>query len=132
MLHIALKLSCGEPQNDFDAARKNCYLESFVLHFRNLVDFLYEPRNAKPDDILAIDFFPDPNAWKTIRPAKTAEILDAETRVNKLAVHLTYDRQVLPPNWGTSKLYSDLEPALRSFQKNLLYERKDWFPSLRS
>jgi hypothetical protein len=41
----------------------NALLESFTIHARALLDFLY-PENPWPDDVIAEDFFPSPStSW---------------------------------------------------------------------
>jgi hypothetical protein len=61
--------------------------ESFLIHFRNLIDFLYEPRKFKTDAIAA-DYL-DTAPWKPNVPPWLEE--DKE-RCNKLLHHPTYDR----------------------------------------
>jgi hypothetical protein len=42
----------------------SAYLESFAIHLRGLIDFVYtEPKNAQPDDVVAADFFDPPSGW---------------------------------------------------------------------
>jgi hypothetical protein len=41
----------------------NACLESFVLHTRNLIDFLYPPEKPRPVDILAGDYFSGDSEW---------------------------------------------------------------------
>lgn len=50
-----------------DAARlSNVLIESFVVHLRNVIDFLYLDR-PKATDVIAADFF-DPGAWRDSGP----------------------------------------------------------------
>jgi hypothetical protein len=39
-----------------DLVLKNMIIESFLIHARNLIDFLYPPATSKPDDILSTDY----------------------------------------------------------------------------
>jgi hypothetical protein len=43
-------------------SRFNLTLESFVIHARALLQFLYA-ETPRPDDVIAEDFFEDPSAW---------------------------------------------------------------------
>jgi len=74
-----------------DPVTDNAYLESFVIHVRNLIYFLNPEGKIKPreDDILALDFTGGASNWKNSRPEIWQRLDDAYTRVNKLAAHLT-------------------------------------------
>src|SRR5205809_3763006 len=76
---------------------KNCAIESFALHARNLIDFFYTPP-AKADDVVAAHFFTDPGAWDSHRPACPAALGDAKGRANKEVSHLTYGRLLVAPD----------------------------------
>jgi hypothetical protein len=111
--------------------RRNAYLESFVLHVRNLIDFLYPPKKPRRDDMHADAFVKEPANWHIVLPPKTPLLIDAEMRVNKLAAHLTYARIALPKNWRYADIYSDLCKALQCFYDQLTPHRQGWFPSLK-
>jgi hypothetical protein len=110
--------------------QRNLYLEGFCIHARNLIDFLWEPRNVKPDDVLATHFVLDPSRWQAARPRKSALLQDAEVRVNKLAAHLTYSREKLPRDWNIGGILAEVCDALRQFGNNLSPERQKWFNHL--
>jgi hypothetical protein len=69
----------------------NALLESFVIHARALLDFLYAER-PRSDDVIAEDFLSSPNDWPKIRPPKTDLLKTIHRRVGKEAAHLTYAR----------------------------------------
>src|SRR5690242_15307593 len=46
---------------------KNILVEAFVLHFRNVIDFLYPRDRVRTDDVTARDFIPAGN-WDDIIP----------------------------------------------------------------
>lgn len=71
-----------EPQSEQEQVVKNVFIEAFVLHLRNLIAFLH-PQMVKPDDIIAGDFFQDPNAWEQIRPPISNTIEKARSAVTK-------------------------------------------------
>ena len=62
----------------------NVLLDSFALHVRNLVDFLYT-ENPGSDDVYAGDFFASKQNWIDIRPAITPILEEAK----KLGISLT-------------------------------------------
>lgn len=114
-----------------DRLDRNACLESFVLHVRNLIDFLYPPLNVKPDDVLADHFVSDIALWERVRPAKTPLLKDAEVRVNKLAAPVTHARIDMPRNWRFQGIYSDPWKVLRCFGQQLAPGRQAWLPNLR-
>jgi len=67
----------------------NALLESFTIHTRILLDFLFA---AKPqlDDVIAEDFFEDPATWHNVRPPKSEILETVHKRVGKEIAHLTY------------------------------------------
>ena len=67
-------------------------LESFAIHLRNLIDFLYtDPKDAKPDDLVAADFFNSSAAWAP--GAISRSLQEARVRANKEVSHITYKRK---------------------------------------
>lgn len=76
--------------------KNNAYLESFALHVRNLIDFLY---NDKPqdDDVYAGHYFQTAKDWITIRPQITKLLEKSKKRANKEISHLTYTRIDITP-----------------------------------
>ncbi len=69
----------------------NAALESFTIHARNLLDFLY-PQGAREDDVIADDYFPIPDDWQKRRTVKTQILENVHRRVGKEVAHLTYAR----------------------------------------
>ena len=68
----------------------SAYLESFTVHLRALIDFLYEqPR--WDGDVVAGDFFDSPGSWSSGAVPKILD--DARTRMNKEVGHITIDRK---------------------------------------
>lgn len=70
----------------------NALLESFTVHARILLDFLYADRPRK-DDVIADDFFDDPTQWSKVRSPKSEALQKIHRRVGKEIAHLTYVRQ---------------------------------------
>jgi hypothetical protein len=67
-----------ETEPDRQQVITNVFYESFVLHFRNLAEFLCSER-PRPDDVVAIDFVPDPTKWAA--PATSQAFKDARVRI---------------------------------------------------
>lgn len=70
----------------------NAILESFAIHVRNLIEFLFSNELRYKDDILAMHFFEDNSEWSKIRPKQTLILKNALKQANKLVAHLTYSR----------------------------------------
>lgn len=100
----------GHPQR-----MNNALIESFVVHLRNLIDFLYLP--SKGTDVVAEDFVPAPG-WAGIRPQISPVLATAKTRANKEISHLTTDRlSGAPPEkvWDFVGLAAEIRPLLVLF-----------------
>ena len=94
---------------------KNVFYESFVLHFRNLAEFLCKD-TPRPDDIAAKDFLPDPSKW--IRPTTSPLFDDHWERANKELAHLTTARlpEASPDrNWPVEALLKETTQLLKDF-----------------
>jgi hypothetical protein len=108
-----------------DAARlSNVLIECFVVHLRNVIDFLYLDR-PKATDVVAADFF-DPGAWERLRPAISGTLETAQVRANKEMAHLTTDRITgSPPEkaWDFSSLATEIRPLMRLVARNALAAR---------
>jgi hypothetical protein len=69
-------------------AHQRAILESFVIHFRNLLEFFYW--NPGEDRILAEHFAP--GAWRDKRPKKSALLFKGHSRACNEIAHLTFAR----------------------------------------
>lgn len=83
--------SCLASSKQTDHSLRNALLESFVIHARNLIAFIWSG-SSNSDDVLAEDFFPNPQNWHSTRPEMSTLLSETKRRVNKLAAHLTYTR----------------------------------------
>jgi len=70
---------------------RNALVESFAIHARILLDFLYSKRE-KETDMIADDFFDELDKWRKVRPKKTPLLKIIHRRVGKEIVHLSYNR----------------------------------------
>jgi hypothetical protein len=107
----------------------NALLESFTIHTRALLDFLYADK-PKPDDVIAEDYFVSPKKWASIRLEKTEILKTVHRRVGKEIAHLTYSRQEVDPEmkqWPFVQIGQEIlsicEIFLGSVSRNLLGER---------
>ena len=106
----------------------NASVEAFVIHVRNVMDFLYPPKSLKPDDVVAEDFL---LGWESIRPDITATLDRARQRAGKEIAHLTYARLAVTPEtkpWPLVEITRDISSALHPFLQNVPKEKlhEDW------
>ena len=100
--------------------------EAFLIHFRNLLDFLYGTKKHG-DDVLATDYTAD-TLWK---PAPPSWLDDYRRRCNKLLAHLTYDRVRYEDQnnmaWELEEKIQHIRGEWASFMHSLPDERRAWF-----
>lgn len=95
----------------------NALLESFALHARNLIDFLYA-EDPSSDDVYAGDFFPCKEDWVKIRPQITPLLEKVKKRANKEVSHLTYLRIKVTQEekkWHFVKIFQEMGCAFDVF-----------------
>ncbi len=98
----------------------NALLESFVIHLRALIDFLYPPERTTPDDMLSTDYFYDAAVWERARPPMSPELRRARTRAHKEIAHLTYTRLEVTPEtkpWQFLDILSEIESLMSLFRQ---------------
>ena len=120
---VAAGLLVPEPLSSW--ARRMALIESFAIHARNLILFLY-PGRVCPGDVLAEDFFTSSGDWERCRPAKSTDLDEAVRRANKEIVHLTMDRIAGTPAekaWNVPGLPGALASALRAFAQQARPDR---------
>lgn len=100
----------------------NALLESFVIHFRTLLDFFYPPDNSKPDDVLASDYFDNSEDWAKIRPHLSDTLNRYKIRAHKEIAHLTYARLDVTPEikgWAFLEIAREMEQLMDLFLKHI-------------
>ena len=100
-----------------EVVKNNAFIESFTIHARGLLYFLYAG-DPQPNDVIADDFFPTSQEWKEARPGKTQILKKVHRRVAKEVAHLTYDRQYVTPEmkgWPFLQIAKDIKVALNEF-----------------
>lgn len=106
---------------------KNIFLESFVLHCRNSIDFFYPPRSIKADDIIADLYISDVQNWHKIRGDKS-RLLDAVgEKVNKQAAHLTFTRLSIEKGWRVADILREISDLWTKFLSTLSEDKRQWF-----
>ena len=113
------------PPTDIGRSVDNALVESFVIHFRNLYDFLYCGRSKKKD-VLAEDFCDTPAAWRRLRPKLSSEVKKCKDRAAKEVVHVTEVRFYGTPNgkgWPVREMLDGLKTAVKSFTGNASHNK---------
>jgi len=94
----------------------NAILESWLIHSRNLDEFLkqQDPDKAKTEDVLAAHY--------GIMPDRRILSSENRKRANKEVAHLTYQRfsDVTYKKWNKVEIYMDIWPKLRDALGQLL------------
>jgi hypothetical protein len=96
-------------------ALRNSLLESWALHVRNLLSFLYDDR-AGVEDAIAADFL-DVD-WATERGAKPEVLRASHKKASKEIAHLSYHRIGLTDDqrgWTIEPIFSEMVKAIRKF-----------------
>ncbi len=91
----------------------NLLLEAFLLHARNIRDFLAWSNN--PNDVVASDFVRHPVRVRMplLRSRKVRE------RLNRLVAHLSYSRSRLGREWDVPVLIAEIDSAMGAFLRRL-------------
>jgi hypothetical protein len=95
----------------------NSILESFLVHIRNVIYFLWTDKPNNKDDILAIHFFTRTKDWQSLRPSKTELLQETYSLTHKHVAHITYSRRIDPKDreWKFVQIYRDITPAIQTF-----------------
>lgn len=121
-----------------EGALNNAVLESFIIHARAVMDFLYS-KSPHVEDIIAEDFFDEPDDWRMPRPKQTDVLVSARKRVGTEVAHLSYERQNVTPEkkpWPLSEITIDVAVVARKFldvvPEDFLGERWDEYKKTRA
>ena len=96
----------------------NALLESFLIHARILIEFLYKDQPYK-DTVRASQYFTSKSPWKSVQPSKTELLKKTEKDAHKYLAHLTYTRLQGKKQWPYIRIVNDIEAVLQVFYKNL-------------
>ncbi len=95
-------------------------VESYAIHLRNLITFLY-PASSRDTDVCAKDFFNKEDSWDKVRPQLSEVLTEAKTRADKEVGHLTTSRQSGTPKskvWDVKTLTQELWPIFQLFAES--------------
>jgi len=95
----------------------NTFIESFLIHARLLIEFLYEPRK-KDDDIRPGDWL-DPHEWRKIRGKKSKLLTKTYEDAHKYLAHLTGTRLNQKRTWDCPAILREIETLLDKFFQQL-------------
>jgi hypothetical protein len=96
----------------------NALLESFLIHARILIEFLYK-NEPYEDTVRADQYFTSDRPWKSIRPPKTELLEETVKDAHKQLAHLTYTRLQRKTQWPYIKIANDIKAVLQVFRENL-------------
>jgi hypothetical protein len=109
------------PETD---SRHNEALESFLIHARLLIDFLYLPADrAYESDVLAEDFFDDPAQWHAARLSQTPLLEQTREAVHLAVAHLSDERLAGNRLWPWNNIERELIERLRVFRDSVPLHR---------
>ena len=121
-LWMFLKLASGLATGVFgESVLSNALLESFAIHAKVLLDFLYND-NLDQGELSALDYVPNSEHWIHARPRKTALLRRVEADVRHRAAkeigRLTYDRRLGAPEktpWPFMRIAKEVNDAVDIF-----------------
>jgi hypothetical protein len=92
----------------------NALLESFLVHARGLIAFLFPERWAnRMDDIAATDYYRD---WPNDRTKESPAFEDLYERIGKEIAHLTYRRATSPTSgWRFLEIATEIQEVFDAF-----------------
>ena len=104
----------------------NMTIESFLIHYRILEDFLYPTKKIweSKDDCIAHDFNPN---WTSSTLYWDDSRKDVRRRINKKLAHLSYSRSTTPGAWGSPEMLEHIKASMRWFITKLPPEKRAWF-----
>ena len=109
-------------------ATHNAVLNSYSMHSRNLIDFLYlrEMKRDRDTDIVVQDYIEENALFDRLIPI-TKRLCDAKKKADKQVAHLTRDRMDYideTKSWDVAGIVADIYNAFRSI--------RDLFPEKRT
>lgn len=101
---------------------ENVYLESFLLHLRNLIEFLYSRSEKYPDDIIARNFYDSEIKYCQSIGEKPHMFSQAfMKKLHQKLAHLTSSRvnESEKKGWNTKEIYNTIMPSIKNFIEQL-------------
>jgi len=110
-----------------DQLEHNVYLESFLIHVRNLIEFLVNERRHQ-DDVMLEDFLNDNSKIQIINKLVKSFFNKTEMdRIHKMLAHISYERINLKGKWNVGDYFQTIYRALNEFVESLSISNKAWF-----
>jgi hypothetical protein len=128
LYEITIKLM--NRHHEDDPVVENALLESFGVHARNLIDFLWLGKPMKATDAIAADYTVD---WRA--PTMSEQLSRVKDRVGKEMVHLSYNRlDVDGKGWQVLGIGPEITAAFGAFAASVPADRvsADWQESARA
>ena len=117
-LQFVLRSANSKREDEFQGVLSAIH-ESFLIHARKMFEFLFETsKGVYEDDVIAQDYFPNPDQWRQIQPAPPPVISQMHGSVGKLLAHFTYSVVEHPEGrvtWKTSDIYVQIFEAFQIF-----------------
>jgi hypothetical protein len=105
-----------------ESPERNMAIETFALHTRCLLEFLWrKPDESHPDSLRALHFCAD---WRT--EGMPHALAGVPNRINEEIVHLSYGRQLVvkeTKGWNVDAIFKAIAARLREFAEAALPER---------
>jgi hypothetical protein len=123
----AFRLRTITPNN---SPESHAIFESFVIHSRNLLYFLYS-NNPRDTDIIAEDFIPA-SRWRAERPQESSVLKRAHERASKEVAHLTWNRLGIDyktADWPITEIAKDIIAAYDMFAELVQQEHPNLSPA---
>ena len=127
-LHYEVQMLLGsaqglDPETTAEGNLHNALVESFAIHLRNMLDFLWPDKlKRKSDWVIAADFFPSPSDWEKLRPEISQQLLDSRVRAAKEIAHLTYTRPTVDPeqkDWDVRQIANEVTRVVEKFIRHV-------------
>ena len=116
------------PPSSWTELDEYVYLEDFLLHYRNLIEFFGNPKPRdtdltikRPKDFWATNRLPDPKELALMKRPELWKKYDTSKNqhaISKYLHHCTKQRTV-KKNWHINDMYEELRPVIDKFQSLL-------------
>lgn len=121
-----LNFAVNQLQKKLDTA-KNIFIEIFVIHSRNLYEFLFTSYRKYPDDMIWSDFL-TPNQQNKFSP----ETINFDvSKANKQLAHLSYKRNYWEKrknkSWNITEIHIGLLKSYALFLETMSEPKRKWF-----
>lgn len=134
MLAEAARLWNSGLQHDSKAnrAERRMVTEVFLLHARNLLDFVAPRPTSRSTDVLAEHYEP---SWCCSDRTQFANrpVNEWRGQIDKLLSHITYSRRAIitsigeEPRWPIEAFHRELTAKINEFLETLPESRRTWF-----